>query len=285
MTHSPLSWEIRGGRTIGPAPFLIFGIVNVTPDSFHDGGQHMQHAEAVAHARELAEAGAHVLDVGGESSRPFADPVSDKEELQRVLPVIHDLTAMRCGNGLPWAISVDTYKASTAAAVLDAGVEIINDISACEFDPQLMDVLAQYRPGYVLMHSLGRPTEMQKAPVYENVVEEILDFFEKKLKELTAAGIPEQRIMLDPGIGFGKTTEHNLEILRNMERFSMFGLPLMAGISNKSLFQAVCGAEAGKRQNATQAATALLAARGVYAHRVHEVAMTAQTLSVVSALA
>ncbi|MFV0348712.1 MAG: dihydropteroate synthase [Halodesulfovibrio sp.] len=282
---SPVEWKIRGGRSLGPAPFLVFGIVNVTPDSFHDGGQYMQLEQALAHGRAQAEAGAHVLDIGGESSRPFAAPVPLEEELARVVPVVEGLGNLQCANGMPWALSVDTYKAGTAAAVLEAGAEIINDISAFAFDPALLDVVAQYKPGYILMHSLGRPTEMQKAPEYENVVEEILDFFEKKLKELTTAGVPENRIMLDPGVGFGKTLEHNLAILRGMDRFASLGLPLMAGISNKSMFGMLCNAPAGQRQNATQAATAILAARGVFAHRVHDVAMTVQTLQVAQALA
>ncbi|UZP68665.1 dihydropteroate synthase [Desulfovibrio mangrovi] len=282
---SPVEWKIKGGRSLGPAPFLVFGIVNVTPDSFHDGGQFLQRDAALAHAREQAEAGAHVLDIGGESSRPYADPVPLEAELARVLPVVEGLQGMRCENGLPWAISVDTYKAGTAAAVLDAGVEIINDISAFTFDPGLLDVLGQYKPGYVLMHSLGRPKDMQRAPEYADVVEEILDFFEKKLKELITAGVPESRIMLDPGVGFGKTLEHNIALLRGMDRFASLGLPLMAGISNKSMFGALCDAPAGQRQNATQAATAILASRGVFAHRVHDVALTVQTLKVAEALA
>lgn len=282
---SPRVWEIRGGRSLGPAPFLVFGIVNITPDSFYDGGQYVELDAALEHARMQAAAGAHVLDVGGESSRPFAAPVSLEEELARVLPVVTRLQDLHCENGMPWAISVDTYKAKTAAAVLEAGVDIINDISAFDFDPDLLDVLGQYKPGYILMHSLGKPVDMQKAPQYKNVVEEILDFFEKKLKELVSAGVPESRIMLDPGIGFGKTLDHNVEILRNMGRFAQLGLPLMAGISNKSMFEALCGAAAGKRQNATQAATAILGARGVFAHRVHDVAMTVQTLKIAEALA
>ncbi len=281
---SPTIWHVRGGRALDPAPFLIFGIVNVTPDSFHDGGQHAEAVTGLAHAVRLAEEGAHVLDVGGESSRPFADPVPLAAELDRVLPVVDGLRGHRGENGLPWAISVDTYKAATAAAVLAAGADIINDISAFSFDPELLDVLGEYQPGYVLMHSQGKPTEMQKAPRYADVVEEILDFFEKKLKELVAAGMPEERIMLDPGIGFGKTVEHNVAILKNMHRFAQFGLPVMAALSNKSMFGGLCGLPVGERATATQAATAILAARGVYAHRVHDVALTVQTLVVANAL-
>ncbi|ABB38313.1 dihydropteroate synthase [Oleidesulfovibrio alaskensis G20] len=280
----PIHWEIAGGRAIGPAPFFIFGIVNVTPDSFYDGGRHDGPDSAVSHALQLAEQGAHVLDIGGESSRPYADPVSQEDEIRRVLPVVKALRDRTGGNGLPWALSVDTYKSGTAAAVLEAGAGIINDISACSFDPALKDVIAQYKPGYVLMHSPGRPETMQDKPAYGNVVEEILDFFEKKLKELVVAGVPEQRIILDPGIGFGKLLEHNLDILRHIDRFMSLGRPVMGALSNKSMFGQLLGLAADERQNATQAATALLAARGVRFHRVHEVRLAAQTLNLAAEL-
>lgn len=283
VSAPPANWNIRGGRTLGPAPFFIFGIVNVTPDSFYDGGKFTEHASAVTHGKQLAAEGAHILDIGGESSRPYAQPVSLDDELARVLPIAEALKTYRGENGLPWALSVDTYKARTAAALLDAGVEIINDISACAFEPELLDVLVEYKPGYVLMHSLGKPEEMQNAPKYANVVDDIMAFFEQKLKQFTAAGLPEERIMLDPGIGFGKTAEHNWEILRHMERFSAFGRPLMAGVSNKSFLGRLLGLEAGERGAATQAVSAILAARGVVAHRVHDVAATAQTLAVAAA--
>lgn len=280
----PIHWEIAGGRAIGPAPFFIFGIVNVTPDSFYDGGRHDGPDSAVSHALQLAEQGAHVLDIGGESSRPYADPVSQEDEIRRVLPVVKALRDRTGGNGLPWALSVDTYKSGTAAAVLEAGAGIINDISACSFDPALKDVIAQYKPGYVLMHSPCRPETMQDKPAYGNVVEEILDFFEKKLKELVVAGVPEQRIILDPGIGFGKLLEHNLDILRHIDRFMSLGRPVMGALSNKSMFGQLLGLAADERQNATQAATALLAARGVRFHRVHEVRLAAQTLNLAAEL-
>ena len=282
---SPAFWEIRGGRTLGPAPFFIFGIVNVTPDSFFDGGKHDDSSAGVTHGKLLAAQGAHVLDIGGESSRPYAEPVSLDEELARVLPVVKGLKEHKGDNGLPWALSVDTYKAATAVAVLEAGVDIINDISACNFEPELQDVLAQYKPGYVLMHSLGRPEKMQDAPEYDNVVDEILKFFEQKMKQLTNAGLPEERIMLDPGVGFGKTLVHNLEVMRNMKRFASLGRPLMAGISNKSVFGGLLNLGAEERSNATQAATALMASQGVLAHRVHDVKLTEQTLTLTAAFA
>ena len=282
--NTPFTWEVRGGRSIGPAPFCIFGIVNVTPDSFHDGGEYNSIANAVAHGRELAATGAHLLDIGGESSRPFADPVGLEEEINRVLPVVQGLVGDCSDDALPWAVSVDTYKAGTAAAVLEAGAQVINDISAFEFDPELKDVVAQYKPGYVLMHSQGKPEDMQVAPKYDNVVDEILHFLERKVKELTDAGLPESRIMIDPGIGFGKSVEHNLEILRNIDAFKKLGLPVMAGVSNKSMFEKICGATGGKRENCTQATTAILGYNGVEVHRVHDVPKTRETLLLAEAL-
>lgn len=282
--NTPFSWEVRGGRSIGPAPFCIFGIVNVTPDSFHDGGEYNSVAAGIAHARMQAAAGAHVLDIGGESSRPFADPVSLEEEIRRVLPIVEGVLGDCSDDALPWAVSVDTYKAGTAAAVLEAGAHIINDISAFEFEPELKDVVGQYKPGYVLMHSQGKPDNMQLAPTYGNVVDDILAFFDHKLKELTEAGLPESRIMIDPGVGFGKTVEHNLTILQNIDRFQTLGFPVMAGISNKSMFEKVCGAPTGERENCTQATTAILAYRGVEVHRVHDVSKTHETLLLAEAL-
>lgn len=298
--HAPQAiWTVRGGRAVTPAPpapfgppvspvsFVIFGIVNVTPDSFHDGGRYVSHEAAVTHALRLAAEGAHVLDIGGESSRPYAEPVPLEEELARVLPVmrgIRDGYASRAAGGAP-LLSVDTYKAGTAAAVLDEGADIINDISACAFDPGLLDVLAHYKPGYVLMHSLGRPETMQDAPAYASVVDSLLDFFHEKMDVLVRAGLPESRILLDPGIGFGKLTEHNFEILRHIERFNALGRPVLMGLSNKSLFGGLLDLGHGQRGGATQVATALLASRGVLCHRVHDVAETARTLRLTQAMA
>lgn len=270
-----------GGKVLGPAPFLIAGIVNVTPDSFYDGGAHADIASGVAHGLKLVGEGAHILDVGGESTRPYGDPVSESDELARVLPVIEGLIAART----PAVISVDTYKAKVAARCLEAGAAIINDVSGFRFEPEILDVLAEYKPGYVLMHSLGRPGDMQDEPRYDDVVGDIMAFFEERLGVLEQAGLPLDRVALDPGIGFGKRLEHNLEILREIERFNEFGLPVYMGLSNKSLWQGLLGLETGQRQNATQAATAVLAAKGVPIHRVHEVELTRQTLTIVRELA
>lgn len=280
------TWTMKGGRVLGPAPFFIAGIVNVTPDSFYDGGAHVAIGQAVAHGQHLARQGAHILDVGGESTRPYAETVSVEAELARVLPVIEGLLASEeSSDGSAPAISVDTYKAVVAARAFDAGAVILNDVSAFSFDPALADVIAQYKPGYVLMHSLGRPGTMQDAPRYADVVDEVMAFFGEKLERLDVLGLPRDRIVLDPGIGFGKTLDHNLAILRDIGRFKAFGLPLFMGLSNKSLWQGLLGLPVDRRQNATQAATAVMAAKGVPIHRVHEVESTRQTLTIVHQIA
>jgi dihydropteroate synthase len=253
----------------------------------------------VAHARRLLDEGARILDIGGESTRPGAAPVPADEELRRVLPVIRELAAFpepvpvvesEFTHGFfaepprPPAISVDTYKAAIAAAALEAGADIVNDVSACAFDPGLRDVLVQHKPGYVLMHSLGRPEGMQRDPRYRDVVSELLAYFETNLAGLVKAGLPEDRIVIDPGIGFGKLLEHNLAILGNIGRFRELGRPVFIGLSNKSLWGRLLDLPDGRRSNATQAATAVLAWLGVAVHRVHDVAATRETLTVVEAL-
>ena len=274
-------WTLQGGTVLGPAPFFIAGVVNVTPDSFYDGGSHTGADAGISHGLELARQGADILDVGGESTRPYADPVSEAQELDRVIPVIKGLMAE--GDGL--VVSVDTYKAKVAAQALDAGARILNDVSAFAFEEELLDVIAQYKPGYVLMHSLGKPEMMQEAPQYKDVVDEIIAFFESKLEQLDKVGLPKDRIVLDPGIGFGKTLEHNLDILRGIARFKALGLPLYMGLSNKSLWQGLLGLAVNERQNATQAATAILATKGVAIHRVHEVELSVQTLTIAQEIA
>jgi dihydropteroate synthase len=283
------TWTISGGRVLGPAPFLLAGIVNVTPDSFYDGGEHDTCEAAVACARRLADEGAHILDIGGESTRPGAPEVPEAEELARVVPVLRALGALppRTVNGLPGpfpVLAVDTYKAKVAAAALEAGAAIINDISACLFEPALLDVVAQAKPGYVLMHSLGRPGTMQRDPRYGDVVDDILAFFEERLTVLTTAGLPEANIVLDPGIGFGKLLEHNLAILRGVERLGTLGRPVYMGLSNKSVWGMLLGHGPKERQQATAVATALLTARGVLVHRVHEVAPARQAALVAQAI-
>lgn len=282
-------WTIKEGRVLGPADFFVAGILNVTPDSFYDGGRHANPEHAIRWGRRLAAQGADIVDVGGESTRPFAEPVTAEQERDRVVPVVEGLAREFAGpgeDGQPQAavLSVDTYKAAVAEGALAAGAAIVNDVSACRFDPGLLDVLAQYRPGYVLMHAKGMPRDMQKDPAYDDVLSEIEAFFEERLAALVRAGLPESHVVLDPGIGFGKRLEHNLTILKHIERFKSLGRPLCIGLSNKSLWGDLLGLAREDRQNATQVATALLALRGVAVHRVHEVEQTRQTLTIVREL-
>lgn len=282
--EKPPAWLLPTGECFAEEPFIVFGVINVTPDSFYDGGLHLDQAKALERIQAMAAAGVHVADIGGESTRPGAAAVSAEEELQRVLPVVQQATALSMAQRAPIALSVDTYKAKVAAACLEAGAVIVNDVSACRFDPALVEVLAQYRPGYVLMHSAGRPETMQQDPRYEDVVDEVLAFLEQRLAFLVRSGVPESHVLLDPGIGFGKRLEHNLGLLRNVERFASLGRPLLLGVSNKSLWGALLQLPLDQRENATQVATALTAARGVWAHRVHEPELTLQTLRVVQAV-
>jgi dihydropteroate synthase len=275
---SGFRWTIKGGAVLEPAPFLLVGIVNVTPDSFFDGGRWFDPKSAADHGRKLIDQGAHILDVGGESTRPFAEPVSMQEECSRVLPVIRELSR----EGVP--VSIDTFKAAVAQAALESGASIVNDVSGCRFDPDLLHTLASYKPGYVLMHSLGRPEAMQLDPRYADVVSEILSFFEERLSVLTKAGLPEEHIVLDPGIGFGKLLEHNLAILRGLGRLLSLGRPVYIGLSNKSFLQQLLGLPPEQRGEATQVATALAAREGASIHRVHDVQSGVKTLALVKAV-
>ena len=274
------TWYVKGGRALKtPSPFGVMGIVNLTPDSFYDGGVHHMPPAGLEHALTLLEQGADILDLGAESSRPGAAELPPDEEIQRLAPVLMGLR-----HQAPWAtVSVDTYHAATAAAVLEQGAVIINDISACAFDPGLLDVLVQYKPGYVLMHSQGRPQTMQHNPRYEDVRREVREFFECNLARLVRAGLPEDRIVLDPGIGFGKTLAHNLELLAHPEDWIGFGRPVLMALSMKSVFGGLLSLPPARRGAATVAATALLRARGIFWHRVHHVADARQALAVATA--
>ena len=274
------AWYVKGGRALKtPSPFGVMGIVNLTPDSFYDGGVHHMPPTGLEHALTLLEQGADILDLGAESSRPGAAELPPDEEIQRLAPVLMGLRRQA-----PWAsVSVDTYHAATAAAVLEQGAVIINDISACAFDPGLLDVLVQYKPGYVLMHSQGRPETMQHNPRYEDVRREVREFFERNLARLVRAGLPEDRIVLDPGIGFGKTLAHNLELLAHPEDWLGFGRPVLMALSMKSVFGGLLSLPPARRGAATVAATALLRARGIFWHRVHHVADARQALAVATA--
>lgn len=256
----------------------LMGVVNVTPDSFSDGGLYLDPEAAIAHGRELAEAGAKVLDVGGESTRPGAEPVSAEEELARVVPVINGLE----GNGS--LVSVDTSKATVAAAALDAGAEIVNDVTALRGDPEMAALCAERGVGVVLMHMLGEPRTMQEDPRYEDVVTEVKAFLAERLEAAVAAGIDEDRVWLDPGIGFGKTGAHNMELLRRLGELRELGRPLVVGTSRKSFIGRVDGSPADQRLGGTIASSVLAAAEGADVLRVHDVAEVRQALTVAAAI-
>lgn len=283
------TWTLAGGRVLELSPFLLAGIINVTPDSFSDGGRHFDRARAVAHGLTLAGEGAGILDVGGESTRPGAEFVSVREELERVVPVLRGLASALAGHRNPPALAVDTTKAPVAAAALDAGALIVNDVSAFRFDPALFDLVVERKPGYVLMHSLGTPKTMQIDPATayaQPVGDEVLAFFERELARLVRAGLPEDRVVLDPGIGFGKTLEHNLTLMRELPRFAALGRPVYLGISNKSFLGTLTdGLPPDGRTDATALASALCLSRGALIHRVHAVAQVKQALALAHALA
>ena len=205
------------------------GVVNVTPDSFSDGGRFLNPEAAVAHALELAGQGADILDIGGESTRPGAEPVSEAEELRRVIPVIEKLAA-----AVKIPLSIDTMKPAVAHAALQAGASIVNDVAANRKDDAMWRVAAEFRAGYICMHAQGTPQTMQKNPVYADVVREVGEFFGERLKRLNACGVAADQVVLDVGIGFGKTLEHNLQLLANLRSFTTMARPLLLGVSRKS---------------------------------------------------
>ena len=257
--------------------YTVMGIVNVTPDSFSDGGRFVDEASAIAHGRRLAAEGAHILDVGGESTRPGADPVAAQVELRRVLPVIEGLA----DGGV--RLSVDTMKADVARAALAAGASYVNDVTAFRHDPSMAAVVAGHGADCCLMHMLGDPRTMQRAPRYDDVVSEVKAFLEERMAFAISEGVAEDRIQLDPGIGFGKTVEHNLELLRRLPELGALGRPLVVGVSRKSFLGRVTGRNAGDRLAATVAANTVALMRGASVFRVHDVAATVDALAVAAA--
>ncbi len=256
----------------------LMGVVNVTPDSFSDGGLYLDPEAAIVHGRELAGAGAAILDVGGESTRPGAAPVPVEEELRRVEPVVAGLA------GVGPTISVDTSKAAVAAAALDAGAAIVNDVTALRGDPEMAALCADRGAGVVLMHMAGEPRTMQANPEYGDVVAEVRDFLAARLDAAVAAGIDESMIWLDPGIGFGKTDRHNFELLRGLGDLAALGRPLVVGTSRKSFIGRTDGSPADERLGGTVATSILAAAAGADVLRVHDVREMDQALRVASAV-
>jgi dihydropteroate synthase len=256
------------------------GVVNVTPDSFSDGGLYLDPDVAIAHGLALAAEGAEILDVGGESTRPGAAAVTADEELRRVLPVLEGLSDA----GTASRLSIDTYKASVAAAALEAGATLVNDVTALRGDAEMPAVVASSGADLCLMHMLGDPRTMQLDPRYEDVVSEIKAFLEQQMAFAIAAGIDEQRIILDPGIGFGKTVEHNLELLRRLDELVAIGRPILIGTSRKSFLGRITGRDQpADRLPGTIATCVMGYERGARIFRVHEVAPVADALKVAAA--
>jgi len=262
-----------------PRP-LIMGVVNITPDSFSDGGRFFDAGAALAQARALAAAGADILDLGGESTRPFADPVPLEEELRRVIPVIEALAGEI---GLP--ISIDTYKAPVAQAALEAGASVINDISALRLDPDMAGLAAAHQAPVILMHMQGAPRNMQVEPRYDDLLGEIKDFFQERLEFAASRGISRDLLVLDPGIGFGKTFKHNLEILNHLEAFLDLGCPLLVGPSRKAFIGHILGLPNGEvRDIGTLAALGMAVLKGARIVRTHNAAYARQFFTVWEAI-
>lgn len=260
-------WKTNGRNLELSAQAQVMGILNVTPDSFSDGGKFDSPDSALAHARQMISQGAAIIDIGGESTRPGATPVSADEEIQRTIPVIRAIRAEWDG-----LISIDTMKASVAREALAAGADIINDVSGLTADPEMAAVCATSDCGIVIMHMQGTPADMQDSPAYSDVVAEVRGFFAERLADLSKLGIDPARICFDPGIGFGKTLEHNLALLRNLDSLSPAGRPLLLGISRKSFLAKITAANEPPDHDApTIALTALARSRGIMLHRVHDV--------------
>jgi dihydropteroate synthase len=260
-------------------PFTVMGVVNVTPDSFSDGGEFLDASAAIAHGRELEREGAGILDIGGESTRPGALPVGGDEELRRVMPVIEGLVA----GGTRSRISIDTSKARVAVSALDAGADLVNDVTALRGDPAMIELIASRDVDCCLMHMLGSPRTMQEDPRYDDVVDDVKRFLEERMRFAVGEGIAEQRIMLDPGIGFGKTIEHNLELLRRLDEIVALGRPLVIGTSRKSFLGRLTGRDVGERVPGTIATNVLAFERGATIFRVHDVAPVRDALTVAAA--
>ena len=262
-----------------PRPALVMGIVNVTPDSFSDGGKFRVEDNAVSHALDLVQQGAELLDIGGESTRPGAEPVSEVEELRRVIPVIERLAVQ-----VKVPISIDTMKPSVARAALVAGASIVNDVAAHRSDQTMWRVVAETGAGYVAMHMQGLPQTMQAQPTYSDVTREVADFFHERMQRLNAAGVDADQVVFDVGIGFGKTLEHNLQLLAAMRSFTKLGRPLLLGVSRKTFIGALTGAGIEERVAGSLACTCLAVEAGVQIIRTHDMAETVQAVRVTEAI-
>ncbi len=267
------AWQLRTGHVVFPRRPLLMGIVNVTPDSFSDGGRFFDPQRAIEHGLRLVDEGADFLDIGGESTRPYATPVPVQEELRRVLPVVEALVRQ-----VPVPLSIDTYKAAVAREALAAGAEIINDVTALTGDPEMLDVALRHAAGVCLMHMRGTPQTMQDDPRYDDVVAEVTQYLRQRRDAVQAAGIDPQRVALDPGIGFGKTHEHNVRLLAECWRLHELGCPLLVGHSRKGFIARLSGDKHSDRTAGTIGVACSLAAQGVQIIRVHDVRAVREAL-------
>jgi dihydropteroate synthase len=260
---------------------MLMGVVNVTPDSFSDGGEFLDPERAIGHGRELAADGADLLDIGGESTRPGAEAVSAEVERERIAPVVAALAAPD-GPGVP--VSIDTSKRLVAEAALDAGAGIVNDVTALRADPELAALCAERDCEVVMMHMLGEPRTMQEDPTYDDVVDDVKAFLAERIEFATAEGIEEERIWVDPGIGFGKTVEHNLELLRRLGELAELGRLIVVGTSRKSFIGKLTGAPVDRRLGGTIASSVVALASGAEVLRVHDVGPVREALTVAEAI-
>lgn len=272
---------LRHNKSLPETRPLLMGILNITPDSFSDGGKFQSINKALEHALLMENEGADIIDIGGESSRPGSEPVSEDEEIQRVIPVIK---AIRDKSDIP--ISIDTYKAKTAELAIKEGADIINDISALRFDSQMGETAAQLGVPIILMHMQGTPRDMQKNPGYTDVIQEIIQFFEKQLRFAQICGISDSKIILDPGIGFGKRLKDNVDILSNLDKFKVLGKPLLVGASRKTFIENIHSPakDSQNRIGGSIAAALVALEKGADIIRVHDVAQTKEALEVMKGL-
>ncbi len=272
--------EGAGGRTFGSGSFSVMGVLNVTPDSFSDPGEFFDPEKAVSHALRMLDEGAEIIDVGGESTRPGSDPVPPNEELRRVVPVIREILAERPDS----TISIDTYRAATAEAALDAGAKIVNDVTAMRGDERMASLMAEADCPVVLMHMKGEPKTMQKDPRYDDVAREVREFLSGRAEAAISAGVSPGHIILDPGIGFGKTVEHNLLLLKNLGGIVDLGFPALIGTSRKGFIGKLTSEDdAGGRVFGTIATSVLAYERGATLFRVHDVRANRDALEVAAA--
>lgn len=257
----------------------IMGVLNLTPDSFFDGRMFLEPEAAVQHAFQMEAEGADIIDLGGESTRPGAQAVPLKEEFRRVLPVLKRLSGR-----LKVPISIDTYKSEVAERCIQCGAEMVNDISGLYFDPRMKEIVARHQVPVIVMHIKGTPRDMQKDPQYRDLIGEILSFFRESISKADAAGVPADKIIIDPGIGFGKSFAHNLDILKGLESFKVLGKPIMVGVSRKSFLGKILDLPVDERLEGSIAAALYAVLRGANIVRVHDVAATVRALRTVEAI-